>query len=396
MPLPKYINKTVVILSLVSLCNDFSSELLYPILPLYLSSLGAAPIYVGFIEGLAELLSACLKLVSGVLSDTANKRIPFVAMGYGSSLVGKGILGLATGWIGILIARLVDRFGKGVRGAARDAMLADSAVPEDRAKVFGLHRSADTVGAVLGPILALVLINYSFTYKGIIYLSIIPGIIGMLLIYFLKEKKNSEVVNKVGNYFSFKNLSTYWQQASIEYKKFTAILFLFALGNSSDMFLLLKLKGNGYTDAQCIQYYLLFNVSFMLLAYIIGIWADRFNKILFIVIGLIAFALAYYLIASNINSTVTTIAFLIYGLYYACTDGVGKAYISTVCAANKKAGAIGLFNFSQGMAFVIAGIFTGLIWHIGAGTFALQLSAGLAIISALLLLWAYIKTQTIN
>lgn len=185
-----YLNRNIILLAIISLLNDLSSELLYPIIPLYLATLGATPVFMGAIEGFAELINAFLKLNSGYWSDSIGKRKPFIVWGYGLSAVSKLLLGLTTGIYSVFAARAVDRFGKGLRSPARDALLHDASPEGKSGAVFGFHRSADTIGAVVGPLLALVLLRYlDWSFKSIFLFAFIPSCIAMMAIYFIRERK---------------------------------------------------------------------------------------------------------------------------------------------------------------------------------------------------------------
>jgi MFS family permease len=381
---PSYLTRTVLLLSLVSLFNDVSSEMILPILPLYMAQIGAAPALMGLIEGIAELISAVLKYASGTWSDSATSRKPFVLFGYGISGVGKGLLGLCTGWIGVLFCRIMDRFGKGLRSPARDAMLADSCTPQTRGAVFGFHRSADTLGAIIGPLIALCCIGYAVTFQKIFLISIVPSVLGFVCLLYLRDQRQAK---QSGNALGIKNPLRFYAIASQEYKTLLLILGLFAIGNASDLFLVLRLKAAGISDKNCVLFYLLFNVILTLTAYPIGILADKMSKQRLIIIGLLCFATTYVLMALGQSAWVFVLAYCIYGLYYAFTDGVSKALLTNTCAPQHKGEALGLFSMVQSMLYLVAGVVTGLLWKLDGGVSALLLSAALALVCAGLLWW---------
>jgi MFS family permease len=376
---PKYLTRSVLLLSLVSLCNDISSEMLYPILPLYLASVGAAPVLMGVVEGIAEMIAAAMKWLSGTWTDEAQRRKPMVMLGYGLSGVSKGLLGLATGWIGILIARSLDRFGKGLRSPARDAMLADNCTAQTRGAVFGFHRSADTLGAVIGPIIALLCIGVAYSYNTIFFIAVIPALLGFACLFFLSENKK-EI--KPNSHFSLQHPFAFLQNANSAYKKITMLFCFFAIGNGSDMFLLLRLKANGVSAHHSIYFYLLFNIALVVFAYPIGILSDKISKQYLLIAGFLIFATTYCIMAFATTTLWFCIAFLLYGLYYACTDGISKAFVVNACSPADKGKALGTFSMLQSVLYLVAGTITGLLWVIDDGKTALLVSMCIAIIAA--------------
>ena len=356
----KHITKTVWIISLISLFNDISSQMLYPILPLYLKQIGYGSLLIGFLEGSAALLSGFSKIYTGSLSDSLNRRLPFVQLGYGLSVLSRPIMGLFTTVSPILGARILDRVGKGIRTGARDAILAQESVADTRATVFGFHRSLDKLGAVLGPGLALLFLYfYPENYKTLILLTIVPGLIALLFTFKLKEKKNNAVKKNV----SFINHFNYFSKASKSYKSLALILFLFAIANSSDMYLLLKAKASGLDEKEILFAYILFNFIFAITAYPIGKWADKIGKIKTLIIGLLIYTLSYFMIGFYDSLFMIVAGFVCYGLFYACTDGIIKSLLVQFSAKNEKASAIGFYAGINGIFLFFANILTGWIWY---------------------------------
>lgn len=236
-----YITRTVWILSIISLLTDTASEMLYPIMPVYLKSIGFSIVLIGILEGLAEATAGLSKGYFGKLSDASGRRVPFVQIGYAFSAVSKPMMALYVFPVWIFFARTIDRFGKGIRTGARDALLSDEAMPENKGKVFGFHRSMDTFGAVMGPLLALIYLYYHpQDYQTLFFIAFIPGLLAILASFYLKDKKvNSHQTNVRPPFFSFLN---YWKVSPTEYKKLVFGLLLFTLFNSSDVFLLLQAK----------------------------------------------------------------------------------------------------------------------------------------------------------
>ncbi|HET6723200.1 MAG TPA: MFS transporter, partial [Chitinophagaceae bacterium] len=236
----RIITRTVLILSFVSLFADVASEMLYPIIPVYLKEIGFSVLWIGILEGFVNFAAGISKGYFGKLSDEKGTRLPFVKLGYFLSAISKPLIGFFTAALWIFFVRTLDRLGKGVRVAAKDALISQEATKETKARVFGFNRSLDTAGATIGPAIALVfLLYYPGEYKTLFYIAFIPGIISVLFLFLLKEKKQPVSTLEKGNFFSF---FKYWKIATPEYKKLVTGLLLFALFNSSDVFLLLKTK----------------------------------------------------------------------------------------------------------------------------------------------------------
>ena len=237
----KVFTRQIILLSLISFFTDVASEMLYPIIPIYLKSVGFSVLFIGILEGIAESIASLSKGYFGNLSDKIGKRLPFVRWGYTLSSIAKPMMGLLPYPITIFFARTLDRFGKGIRTSARDALLSDESTPENKGKVFGFHRAADTAGAVVGPIITLLILNtISIGYRNLFILSAIPGVVVILLCFVLKEKKRElQKSPEKSNFFVF---ITYLKKSPANYRLVVIPLLIFALINSSDFFLLLKVK----------------------------------------------------------------------------------------------------------------------------------------------------------
>ena len=358
----KHITKTVWILSLVSLFTDTASEMLYPILPIYLKSIGFSIILIGILEGVAEATSGLSKGFFGKYSDNANKRTPFVQIGYALSALSKPMMAVFVFPLWIFFARTLDRFGKGIRTGARDALLSDEATTATKGKVFGFHRSMDTLGAALGPSLALVyLYFFPEDYKTLFYIAFIPGLIAVISTFFLKEKKRHLPPSsaKTSPFAFFK----YWKESPSNYRKVAGGLLAFTLFNSSDVFLLLKAKDAGLDDTQVIGIYIFYNLIYALFAFPIGILADRIGLKRMFIMGLGLFAVVYIGMSLSTQIYVIGIMFLLYGVYAAATEGISKAWISNISDPKDTATAIGTYAGFQSIATMIASSLTGLIWY---------------------------------
>ena len=387
----KYITRSVWILSLVSLFTDTASEMLYPIMPLYLKSIGFSIVLIGVLEGVAEATAGLSKGYFGKLSDNTGKRVPFVQLGYALSTISKPMMALFIYPLWIFFARTVDRFGKGIRTGARDAMLSDEATPETKGKIFGFHRSMDTFGAVLGPAFALLYLYYHpQNYKTLFYIAFIPGCLSILASFFLKDKNKTSIkVKKATPFFSF---IKYWKDSPIIYRKVVFGLLAFTLFNSSDVFLLLKAKQAGLSDTMVIGVYIFYNLIFALCAFPIGIIADKIGLKKMFVFGLSIFAIVYFGIGFSTNVYIIFGLFALYGIYAAATDGISKAWISNITDKKDTATAIGTFAGFQSICTMLASSLAGLIWYqFGAmATFIITATA-----SALIILYFsfYIKPK---
>lgn len=357
----KIFTRTIWILSFVSLFTDIASEMLYPVMPLYLKTIGFTALWIGILEGLAEAIVGVSKGYFGKLSDERGQRLPFVKLGYFLSSISKPLMAVFTYPFWILLARSTDRLGKGIRTGARDAMLSDESSKENRGKVFGLHRSMDTLGAAIGPLLALIfLFFYPGHYQPLFLIAFAPGLIGVALTFIIKEKqKVLEVKIAKGNFFSY---FSYWKTAKPDYKKLAVGLLFFTLFNSSDVFLLLMAKNNGIGDLYIIAVYVFYNLVYALFAYPFGAMADRIGMKPTFIIGLLLFAIVYGGMVFVKNELMLYILFFVYGVYAAATEGVSKAWITKVVPHWETATAIGFYASCASIAALFASSVAGLLW----------------------------------
>ena len=368
----RIITRTVLILSMVSLLADIASEMLYPVIPIYLKEIGFTVLWIGILEGVVNFTAGISKGYFGKLSDEKGVRLPFVKLGYLLSAISKPLMATFTYPLWIFFVRTVDRLGKGVRTAARDAILSQEATKETKASVFGFHRSMDTVGAAIGPILALVfLFFYPGDYKTLFYIAFIPGILSILFIFLLKEKKQPVSTLGKGNFFSY---FKYWKVATPAFKKITLGLLLFALFNSSDIFLLLVAKetigGDTLTlwgttfnaDTITIAAYIFYNLIYAAASYPMGILADRIGFKKIILLGFSLFAFVYAGFAFHPPVYMLFILFAVYGIYAAATEGVIKAWITNLAHKENTATAIGFYTSCESICALLASIIAGALW----------------------------------
>jgi MFS family permease len=347
----------IIILGITSLLTDISSEMIYPILPIYLvTQLGAGPAILGLIEGIAESLSSLLKVFSGYFSDKIKARKPFTIFGYASSIAGKFFLYISVNWWFVLAGRVIDRFGKGVRVAPRDALIADSAKAQKRGAAFGLHRAMDTLGAIIGVFAAYLLITkYKGTFKNIFLFSLIPAFLGVLFLFLVKEKKSQAQSPPLKIKFQ-------WKALDRRLKFFLIFTFIFTLGNSSNQFLLLRAKSLGSTLPQVILFYLVYNIVYGLVAYPASRLSDKLGRKKLLVSGYLFYGLVYLGFAMNKSMHNFWFLFGVYGLYIGFTEGVEKALVADIAPAQLRATAIGLHATLVGIGLLPASLLAGVIW----------------------------------
>ena len=352
-------SKNVFFTGLVSFFMDVSSEMIYPLVPLFLANvLGVNKSMIGLIEGIAETTASLLKVFSGWFSDQIGRRKNLMLAGYAISTLSRPILALSGAWQQVLISRFVDRLGKGIRTAPRDAIIAESTEKTHLGRAFSFHRSMDTMGAVVGPAIALALLQmYNHNYKVVFWLSMIPGAIAVIIIVlFIKEKKREAALTVSDR----PKLSL--QHFDWRVKFFIVIATLFALGNSSDAFLILRAEQIGVPTAMIPAVYLLFNLVYSLSAIPAGIAADRFGKKRLILLGFVLFAGLYYGFAVAGTPRAIWVLFSIYGLFMGLTEGIQKAFLATIIPPDFKATAFGVYATAVGLATLPASLIGGLLW----------------------------------
>lgn len=385
---PATITRNILLLSIVSLCTDMASEMLYPMMPGFLHSIGYPILLIGLMEGLAEAIAGLSKSYFGYQSDLVQKRLPFIRLGYLLSAVSKPLMALSfvPGWI--FSTRLIDRLGKGIRTAPRDAMLRNESNASNRGAVFGFHRSMDTIGAVIGPLIALALLHYfPGKYALLFIIAALPGILAIASTWLLKEKEITKPsATKLVNW------TKYWARSPKAYRQLLLPIVLFACINSSDMFLLLYSKQCGNSDTTVILMYIAYNLVFASLAYPAGKLADRLGLPVIFITGLLLFALVYGGF-SMFNTAIFLIPlFIFYGIYAALTDGVAKAMISNTVTQEEAGTALGTYAALQSLAALVASLSAAIIWQTWGASFAFGISAIIALIAAIWL-WFILKSN---
>ncbi len=373
----KKIISNIVLLGLVSLFIDMSTEMVYPLIPLYLTAaLGASPAIVGIIEGVAESIASLLKVFSGYIGDVRQNKKKLVFTGYAASAIYKLLLLVSTSWAGVLAARIVDRTGKGIRTAPRDALVAQSCGGRKMGGAFGLHKMLDMAGSAAGALLAFGFIATGFGYQSAFLWSIVPAIIGLIIIFAVREEQCEKAPRER---FSLKGV-----KLDKHIKLYLGVIFFFCLGNSSNAFLLLKAQESGFTAAEVILLYLVFNAAASALAFPFGKLSDRFGRSRVLVPGYIIYGLVYLGFALIASKEATIALFVLYGAYTALISGAERALIAEAAPAQYKGTVLGLYGMLQGIGLLLSSIIAGALWDALGSDAPFLLGGGIGLVSALL------------
>jgi len=376
----------VILIGLVSFFADLSTEMVYPLIPLYLTTVfGATPALVGVIEGIAESIASILKAFSGYVTDKYRKKKPIAFSGYTAGLVYKLILLIAGSWQSVLAARVIDRFGKGIRTAPRDVLVSESCNADNLGHSFGIHKALDMAGSAAGILIAFFIMtawNGEYAYKQLFLLSCIPAVASLIMFAFIRETVSQcdagEPLHLVAG---LKNLDS-------RLKLYLAVVFLFTLGNSSNAFLLLRAGNVGFSTASIVLLYFLYNMVSSLFAIPFGKRSDRIGRKRLLVAGYITFAVAYAGFAWAPDKTVIIAAFALYGIFTAMTAGVERAFVSEIAPENLKGTLLGLHSTIAGIALLPASIIAGLLWTAFGPVVPFAFGASLSLASALILAFA--------
>jgi MFS family permease len=391
--------RTVFALSLVSLLNDTSSEIVYPLLPAFLAlTLGASPFAIGLIEGFAESVASILKLFSGYFSDKFGKRKLPVFLGYALAAVTRPMLVFVTSWPQVLAVRTVDRLGKGIRGAPRDALLADSIEPERRGIAFGFNRAADHMGAVIGPIIAFVLFSLiaadpenptAREFQRVFLYASIPVALGLFVIGFLvTEPKRHTTPNG-----DAPRLRLSLREFDGNFKRFLAVIAVFTLSNSTDAFLLLRAENAGVSPAMLPLLWTVLHVSKVCSSLIGGDLSDKIGRKTLIVAGWVIYAVVYAGFAFIDSEWQAWGLFVVYGTYFGLTEGVEKALVADLVRAEHRGTAYGLYNLAIGITVLPASVLFGLLWNNFGASTAFLISAAVSVAAAAAM-FAAVDTKT--
>lgn len=384
--------RNVFALSLVSLLNDTSSEIIYPLLPAFLFlTLGATPFAIGLIEGFAESIASILKLFSGYLSDKfGNRKLP-VFFGYSLAAVTRPFLAFVTSWPQVLVVRMTDRVGKGIRGAPRDALIAQDVEPERRGLAFGFNRAADHMGAVVGPLVAFLLLSYlaadssnptAREYQRVFLFASIPVVLGLFVIVFFVREEKKKPVHGEENPIKF-SLSEF----DGNFKRFLWVVALFTLSNSTDAFLLLRAEQTGIAPAMLPLLWMVLHLSKVISSLAGGNLSDKIGRKKMIVAGWVVYAAVYIGFAFAGSAWQAWALFIIYGAYFGLTEGVEKAFVADLVDDEKRGTAYGFYNLFYGITVFPASLLFGLLWNQFGAPTAFVTSACISLISAVLLMF---------
>ena len=376
-------SRNVVLLGIVSFFADISSEMVYPLIPLFLTTtLGAPVVAVGLIEGVAESSASLLKWIFGWFSDRIRRRVPFTFAGYALAAIAKPGLAAAYVWPTALFVRFIDRTGKGIRTAPRDALIADSTDKAQRGRAFGLHRAMDTSGAIIGPLIALGLLAWfgHHNYRPVFLIAGIPGAISVLAVLAVRDVRHTPRATPLPPLLSLRGYDR-------RYLQFIAVTLIFSVGNSSDAFLLLRSKNIGLGATAIVLAYVLYNVAYAALALPAGIRSDRVGRRPMLIAGFVIFAMVYAGFALASDAWMIWPLFIVYGAYIALIDGVGKAYVSDLVPSERRGTAMGLYNASTGVMLLLSSVIGGVLWDFVGPAATFAFGASTAALAALLLLF---------
>lgn len=390
----KSLTGNVLALSVVSLLNDTSSEIIYPLLPAFLAvTLGATPFAIGLIEGFAESVASLLKLFSGYLSDRFDKRKLPVFAGYSLASLVRPLLAFVTSWQQVLLVRVTDRVGKGIRVAPRDALLADSVAEEKRGLAFGFNRAFDHLGAVLGPVAAFVLLYFlaedvasptSEDYREVFLFASVPVALGLfVIIFFVHEEKTRP---RPAEAAAPPPLRLSLSEFDGNFKRFLLVIALFTLSNSTDAFLLLRAEQAGIPLAVIPLLWMLLHLSKVFSSLVFGDLSDKLGRKKLIFAGWILYALVYGGFAFVAEAWQAAVLFLVYGLYFGLTEGVEKALVADLVPEQKRGTAYGLYNLAFGVTVFPASLWFGYVWTQHGAAAAFLISACISVAAALFLL----------
>ena len=378
------IPRTVWMLGVVSFFTDLSSEMIYPLLPVFLSTvLGATALQLGLIEGVAEATASLLKMVSGIWTDRVRRRKPLIIFGYSISGFFRPFIGLAGSWHFVLALRFLDRVGKGVRSSPRDALIADVTVKEQRGAAYGLHRSMDHAGAVVGPLVAAALLMIpGMELRKIFFVAALPALVTLsVLVFGVKEEKPSILATKSKPFTLFQD----WRKLGREFKVFLVALIVFTLGNSTDAFLLVKLSKAGVAASSIALLWSLHHVVKMVGTYYGGKLSDRLGRRPIIVTGWFYYAAIYLAFAFTESPNVLIAVFLLYGFYFGLVEPSERALVADLVPESLRGTAFGYFHFAVGLAALPASVIFGLVWQTWGATHAFVMGSVFAVTGSALL-----------
>jgi MFS family permease len=376
----KRLPAAIVLLGLTSFFTDVGSEMIFPLLPVFLASLGAAPVFLGFIEGAADATSSLLKLAFGYVADRTQRKRPLVFTGYFIATIARPLVALATAPWHVLVVRLTDRIGKGIRSAPRDALIAAAARDEEAGRAFGFHRAMDHAGAVVGPLVATGLLGLGWSMRRVFWAALVPGILAVVLVLMVREPRPREPTPRARDVASAARLPG-------SLRSYLAILGFFSIGNSSDAFLLLRARDLGVPIGSLPLLWSALHVSKLVSSYAGGAIADRIARSKVIVVGWIVYAITYLGLGLATDARQAWALFVVYGTYYGLTEPAEKAMVMDVAPPQLRGRAYGFYNFVIGATAVPASALTGWLWQTWSPLAALAMGAAIAATSAVALVF---------
>lgn len=377
----KTLNKRVKVLGFASFFNDSASEMIYPFLPVFITKyLGAGPAFVGLIEGVAESVSSFLKLFSGWLADRIKGRKILVSVGYSLPSLSRPLISIVGAWPSLLILRIIDRLGKGVRTSPRDAIIADSVDENNRGRAFGFQRAMDNLGAVVGPLLSFLILNFLINdIRMVFFLSIVPAIFVLILVVFVLEDVKGRELERT-------RISLKTSGLPPSFKIYLLSLLFFTLGNSSDSFLFLKASETKIHLGFLPLLWVAHNAVKSILSYPLGRLSDIIGRKKIIITGWVFYALIYTGFAYSKNPFLILLLFILYGSVFGITEGAERAYVADMTTPEHKGTSYGLFHFIQGIALLPASLITGIIWQMVGSKYAFLYGAFMALIASFIII----------
>jgi MFS family permease len=391
--------RNIYVFGVTSFLNDTASEMAYWVLPAFLASIGAGPAQLGIIEGVAESVASFAKLFSGYITDKISERKPIVVGGYFVANAVKPLLALASSWWQILGIRFADRLAKGVRGTARDVMVADSVANSSLGSAYGLIQAMDSAGAIAGPLLALMVIGH-FGMRGVFAWAAVPGTLCVIAAWAgIREVHRKNDANRrsasslprpaagIGSLPPSSTIKAEWfPKLPLSFYYVMAVVTLFSLGNSSDMFLVLRAGNIGIAASKAPLLGLVFNITFTLASWPAGKFSDRFSRSAIAAAGYLVFAIVYFVFALAPSQFAIWLAMAFYGLFYALTNAVLKALVVESVASDVRGRALGIYSFFTSVTTLLSSVITGALWKVYGAAVPFYVSAGIATVSALALL----------
>ena len=377
-------NRNVVFLGLVSFFTDLSTKMVYPLLPLYLTAVfGVTPLLIGVIEGFVDSLAELLKVFSGRLSDGAKKKKPLAFSGYATGVIYKVILIFAGSWVGIFLAKAIDRLGKGIRTTPRDMLIADSSEKKTLGKSFGLQKMLDKAGSALGILIAyFLLVSGVESFRTVFLISIIPAVLGLCMFFFIKERTSGKLQKAKERPPFFASLKL----MDGRLKLYLLVVFIFTLGSSSDVFILLRAQSLGFSDSSVILLFFVLTLFASIVAIPIGKFSDRLGRKAFLAIGYLLFSVTYLGLAAGSSDALVIGMFLLYGAHIAMISVAQRAFVVELAPDKLKGTLLGLTATVSGLVLLPANILAGILWDAFSPAAPFAFGAITSLLAALILI----------